>query len=75
MIFQERSKKMKRRIFLNDAPNVKMYSSESGSNTGNCASGCNGTCGGGDIGVTVGVTVVVTVGVTVALLADPGDAI
>lgn len=50
---------MKRRVFLNDVPNVHMYASEGGSNTGNCATACGGSCGGGgDMMATIGVAVV-----------------
>ena len=36
---------MKRRVFLNDIPNVNLYASEGGNNTGNCADGCTGCTG------------------------------
>lgn len=43
---------MKRKVFLNDVPNVHMYAFEgSGSNSGNCSMSCGGVChGGGDSG-------------------------
>ncbi len=41
---------MKRRTYINDMPNVNLYASEGGSNTGNCASGCTNCSSGGSDG-------------------------
>ena len=39
---------LRRRVYLNDAPDVNLYSTEGGTNPGNCATGCtNCTSGGG----------------------------
>lgn len=68
---------MKRKVYLNEVPNVQMYASEGGSNSGNCASGCGsgGTvnsgncangCGGGSGGSDDGwVIAMVSAGATV----------
>lgn len=61
---------MKRRVFLNNAPNVHMYASEGGSNTGNCATACSGPCsGGGDSLGTLAVDVLG--GVVITTIQNP----
>lgn len=59
---------MKRKVFINDVPNVTMYSSESGTNSNNCAEGCTGCNNGGTV---VGVVAVAVVAVAV-LASEPG---
>lgn len=45
---------MKRQVYLNDVPYIQMYSSESGSNTGNCSTNCSSCGGSGNVYLVAG---------------------
>lgn len=65
---------MKRKIHLNEVPNVNLYSNEGTTNPNNCATGCSGcnTSGGDDVKSSAVVAAVITAtAIIIAAASNP----